>query len=128
MRMIEKGEEIPFYGDGTSQRDYTYIDDIIDGIIGALTHQNHAFEIFNLGNSNPVPLHYLIHLIEKSSGKKAKLKKLPMQPGDVPITYADIGKAEKHFGYSPKVSIEEGVALFVRWYHQSVPSLSKTLA
>lgn len=127
-RMIEKGEEIPIYGDGTSQRDYTYIDDNIDGIVGALMDQSQAFEVFNLGDSNPVSLYYLIQLIEESLGKKAKIKKLPMQPGDVPITFADINKAEIRLGYKPKITIEEGIDLFVRWYRQSLHSLTNSLA
>ena len=115
-RMIDSGEEIPVFGDGTSKRDYTYIDDIINGIIQALTSQNHRSEIFNLGDSHPVALEYLISLIEEALGKKAKIKSLPMQAGDVPITSAEISKAKTILGYRPKVTIEKGIPLFIKWY------------
>jgi UDP-glucuronate 4-epimerase len=126
-RMIENGEAIPFYRDGTSRRDYTYIDDIVGGIIGAIRDRGQSFEVFNLGNSSPVQLDYLIQVIEKSLGKKAKIKRLPEQPGDVPETYADIKKAEKLLGYKPEVPIEEGIENFVRWHRQSASSLAPSL-
>ena len=114
-RLISQGKTIEMYGNGTSKRDYTYIDDIINGIISAL-NKKFDFEIINLGNSETVELKYLIFLIEKNLKKKAKIKQLPEQPGDVPITYADITKAKKLLNYKPKVKIEEGIEKFVRWY------------
>ena len=115
MKLIIDDEEIPMYGDGNSKRDYTYVSDIVYGIIAAL-EGNINFEIINLGGSNPVDLKTFISILEKHIGKKAKIKKLPDQKGDVPITYADISKAERILGYKPKVSIEEGIKKMVEWY------------
>lgn len=117
-RMIDSGEEISVFGDDNSKRDYTNISDIVNGISRALTAQNRGFEIFNLGNSHPISLEYLIQLIEAALGKKAKIKRLPMQPGDVPITFAEISKAKNRLDYQPKVTIEEGISLFVQWYRE----------
>jgi len=117
-RMIDSGEEIHIFGDGTSKRDYTYVSDIVSGILQALTSQNRGFEIFNLGNSDPITLESLIHLLEETLGKRAKIKRLPMQPGDVPITFAEISKAKTYLGYQPRVTIEEGISLFVKWYRK----------
>lgn len=114
-RMIDRGQEIEMFGDGTSGRDYTYIGDIVDGIIATLD-KKFGFEIFNLGNSNVVELRYLIELIERNLGKEAKIKKLPDQPGDVPVTYADVSRAKRMLGYNPHVRIEEGIERFVQWY------------
>lgn len=114
-RLIDKGQEIQMYGDGTSKRDYTYISDIVDGIIRSMDIKE-GYEILNLGNSKVVELRYLIHLIEKNLGKKAIIKQLPDQPGDVPITYSDISKAKELLGYAPQTSIEEGIEKFVKWY------------
>jgi UDP-glucuronate 4-epimerase len=115
-RVIDSGEEITVFGDGTSKRDYTYVSDIVDGIIRALTYENRGFEIFNLGDSRPVALDYLVSLIEEALGKKARIRKLPMPPGDMPVTYAGISKARTIIAYQPKISIEEGVSLFIQWY------------
>jgi UDP-glucuronate 4-epimerase len=115
-KMIDSGEEIPVFGDGTSRRDYTYVSDIVTGIIEVLTSQSRGFEIFNLGNSHPVTLNYLVCLIEAALSKKAKIKRLPIQLGDMPVTFADISKARDQLGYQPKVTIEEGISLFVEWY------------
>lgn len=114
-RLIDKGQEIQMYGDGTSKRDYTYISDIVDGIIRSMDIKE-GYEILNLGNSKVVELRYLIHLIEKNLGKKAIIKQLPDQPGDVPITYSDISKARALLNYAPQTSIEEGIEKFVKWY------------
>jgi len=113
--LINQGEEIPLYGDGTSKRDYTYISDIIDGILAALDEPR-GFEIINLGDSETVELRQLVTLIEENMGKKSKIKNLPSQPGDVPLTYADISKAKTMLGYSPKVRIKEGIVKFIQWY------------
>ena len=117
-RLIDEGEKIPLYGDGTSRRDYTYIDDIIDGIMGAMRHLK-GYDIFNLGESQTTPLRKLISLIEEALGKKAIVEQLPDQPGDVPITYADITKARRLLGYAPRVNVEEGIARFARWFRDS---------
>jgi UDP-glucuronate 4-epimerase len=114
-RLIQNGEKIPVFGDGTSRRDYTYIDDIIGGIMGAVRNLR-GYDIFNLGESKTVPLRELIFLLEQSLGKKAEVEELPEQPGDVPITYADISNARRFLDYNPRVGIEEGVERFVRWF------------
>ncbi|PIS42492.1 MAG: epimerase [Candidatus Kerfeldbacteria bacterium CG08_land_8_20_14_0_20_40_16] len=115
---IQRGKELIRYGDGTTRRDYTYIDDIIQGILAAL-EKNFKFEIINLGNSQTVELNYFINVIEGLTGKKAKIKEMPEQSGDVPITYADISKAKKLLGYNPKTKIEEGMEKFIRWYKEN---------
>jgi UDP-glucuronate 4-epimerase len=117
--MIDEGRPIPVFGDGTSGRDYTYIEDIVNGIVAAMEH-DHQYEVFNLGNSHPVPLNRMIAMIEQSLGKKAELRWLPDQAGDVPITYADISKASQMLGYEPHVRFEEGVQRFVEW-HKRMP-------
>lgn len=114
-QLIDEGRKIEMYGDGASKRDYTYIDDIVDGIINSVEIKE-GYEIINLGNSDVVGLRYLINVIEQNLGKKAKIKELPDQPGDVPITYADISKAKSLIRYNPQVKIEEGVRRFVEWY------------
>lgn len=116
-RLIDHGKEIEMYGDGASRRDYTYISDIVDGIIATLD-KKFDYEVINLGNSSVVELRYLIRLIEENLGKEARIKRLPDQPGDVPVTYADISKAKKLLGYNPRVGIEEGVGRFVEWYRE----------
>jgi len=115
MRLIEMDKRVSVYGDGSSRRDYTYIDDIIDGIESVLNRKN-DFDIINFGNSAPVELNYLISLIEDALGKKAKIENKPEQPGDVPITYADISKAKKILGYNPQVTIEDGIKKMTQWY------------
>lgn len=115
--IIDHNQQIPVYGDGTTQRDYTFFSDIIDGVVSTLKKQ-FDFEIINLGNSTPIQLARLIELIEQELGKKAKIKRLPEQPGDVHRTYADIRKAERFLQYRPKVSIEQGIRLFVAWYKE----------
>jgi UDP-glucuronate 4-epimerase len=112
---ILRGGEIEKYGAGNSKRDYTYIDDIVSGIIAALNKPS-PFEIINLGNNNPVELNYFISVIEGLTGKNAKIKQLPEQQGDVPLTYADISKAQRLLGYDPKTTIEKGMKMFVSWY------------
>ncbi|MBI2129431.1 SDR family NAD(P)-dependent oxidoreductase [Candidatus Woesearchaeota archaeon] len=113
--LIMKDKEIEVYGDGSSKRDYTFVSDIIDGVAAAIEKEL-KFEVINLGDSNPVELKYLISLIEKNTGKKAKIKFMPEQKGDVPITYADVSKAKRLLGYRPKVKIEEGIKKLVEWY------------
>jgi UDP-glucuronate 4-epimerase len=114
-RIINNNESIPIYGDGSSSRDYTYITDILDGIKSAI-NKDFGFEIINLGSSDPIKLLDLVDLIQEKMSKKANLNFLPSQSGDVERTYADITKANKLLGYSPKISIENGIAKFVKWY------------
>jgi UDP-glucuronate 4-epimerase len=113
--MIDQGRRIDVFGDGTTSRDYTFVDDTVQGILAALRYDC-AYEIFNLGNSHPIPLADLIEAIEMSLGKKANLRRLPDQPGDVPITYADISKAQRLLGYSPATPFRAGIRKFVEWY------------
>jgi UDP-glucuronate 4-epimerase len=117
-RQIDSGEEVSVFGDGTSQRDYTYVSDIVDGVTQALTSRNQGFEIFNLGDSRPIDLISLIHIIEESLGKKAKIRHKPKPKGDVPVTHADITKASRQLGYRPQVAIEEGIKRFIEWYRK----------
>ncbi len=116
-KLIKEDKEIEMYGDGTTKRDYTYVADIVAGIIAAL-EKNISFEIINLGNNQTVELKYFISLIEKELNKKAKIKNLPEQKGDVPLTYADIEKAKSLLNYEPKVKIEEGVKSFIGWFNE----------
>jgi UDP-glucuronate 4-epimerase len=118
-RLIDEGKPIPFYGDGSTGRDYTFINDILDGIIGAFKNLN-GFNIYNLGGSNVISLSKLVEIIESTLGKKAILEKMPLQPGDVIQTFADISKANKEFGYNPQTKIEAGIKQFIDWY-QSLP-------
>jgi UDP-glucuronate 4-epimerase len=116
-RLIYENKLIPFFGDGQTQRDYTYIDDIIQGVVAAIDHP-FDFEVFNLGESFCVSLGELVRAIEKVSGRTAQIQQLPAQPGDVEITYADISKARRMLGYEPRTSIMEGLANFVRWFER----------
>ena len=114
---IWNGQPIKVFGDGTSARDYTFVDDIVDGLLTTLDRPTpFAYEIFNLGNSLPVPLSALISLIEHALGRTAVIEPAPEQPGDVKLTYADIGKAQHLLGYQPRVQIEEGIQRFCSWY------------
>ncbi len=117
-RLIEAGKPIPVFGDGSTARDYTYISDILEGIL-ACTCSEFGFQIFNLGESQTVMLRELIALIEEALGKKAVIDRQPMQPGDVPITFANIDKAQRMLGYKPCVKIAEGIPRFVEWFRQS---------
>jgi UDP-glucuronate 4-epimerase len=116
--MIDQGEKVPIFGDGSSRRDYTYIDDLIEGILGVL-HHHRGFEIYNLGESQTTSLNELIGLIEKNLGKKATIERMTNQPGDVSITYADIEKARTKLGYRPKIDMGEGIKRFVEWYKEN---------
>ncbi len=121
VKLIDEGKEIAMYGDGSTGRDYTFVNDTVQGIIGACQyiHDNSSvYEIVNLGNNQPVKLSELIATIEKVMNKKAAIKQMAMQPGDVDITFAGIEKAKKLFGYSPATSLEEGISHFVKWYNE----------
>ncbi|MBI1787511.1 MAG: GDP-mannose 4,6-dehydratase [Acidobacteria bacterium] len=113
--MIAEGKPIPVFGDGSASRDYTYVDDTVEGIMGALSCDA-AYEIFNLGNSTPVDLLTMIRTIEAKLGRSAQIRWLPKQPGDVPITFADISKAGRELNYHPRTPFAEGIGTFVDWY------------
>lgn len=118
-RLIEEGKPIDKYGEGHTARDYTFISDIVDGVIGALNYQTGpACDIFNLGGSQTVTLNELIATIETAVGKQAIINQLPEQPGDVPLTSADVSKARSLLGFAPTTSIEQGVPKFVEWFRQ----------
>jgi len=123
-QMIDNEEPIPFYGDGTTERDYTYIDDITSGIEKCMewlvVQEDGCFEIFNLGENQTTTLKSLVRTIENALGKKATLDMQPMQPGDVNRTFADIEKAKNYFGYSPNTKIKEGISEYIRYYKSSL--------
>jgi len=115
-RLIERGESIPVFGDGESARDYTYVDDIIAGLAGALERAGEQYEILNLGSTHVVKLNDLTGVIASTLGKKPIIERHPVAPGDVPITYADISRSRLLLGYEPRTAIEEGIPKFVEWY------------
>ncbi len=114
-RLILENKPIPLFGDGTTRRDYTYIDDIIQGVRAAIDYRQTDHEIFNLGESQTVELKELIRLLEENLGKQAIIDRQPMQPGDVPQTFADITKAQEMLGYNPTTKIEDGIRKFTDW-------------
>ena len=115
IELIEQDKPIPVYGDGTTMRDYTYIDDIIQGVCSAIEYNKTPYEIINIGGGSPVTLTEMIETIEKVLGKKAQIDRLPMQLGDVDKTVSDITKARKLLNYNPTTSFEEGIRKFVEW-------------
>lgn len=118
-RLIEDGQPIDKYGEGHTARDYTFISDIVDGIVGALNLRSGPLcDIFNLGGSQTVTLNDLIAAVEAAVGKKAVIRQLPEQPGDVPLTSADVGKAVRLLGFRPTTAIEQGVPQYVEWFRQ----------
>ena len=119
VRAIHEGKSIKQFGDGSTRRDYTYIDDILQGMLACLDYNGPICDVFNLGESQTTTLSELISSIESALGKKAVIEKLPEQPGDVPLTYADIGKARTLLNYSPKTQIAEGIPKFVDWFLRS---------
>jgi UDP-glucuronate 4-epimerase len=118
-RLIDKGEPIPVFGDGTTRRDYTYIDDIIAGVRAAIDYEASPYEVINLGESRTVELRELIALLEQALDRRALIDRQPMQPGDVPQTFADIEKARRLLGYNPQTEIEDGIGRFVEWFHST---------
>jgi UDP-glucuronate 4-epimerase len=118
-RNIFEGTPLEVYGDGSSSRDYTYIDDIVSGIINSLDLV-YGYEVINLGNSYPVTLLDLVGLLREKSGKKAEVRHLEMQPGDVFTTFADIEKARKLIKYDPETTIEDGIEYFIDWYRKKL--------
>ncbi|HEY5892488.1 MAG TPA: GDP-mannose 4,6-dehydratase [Chthoniobacterales bacterium] len=117
-RKIDEGKPINQFGDGSTRRDYTYVDDIIQGIEGALAYEGELFDIFNLGESQTTTLTELIRMIENTVGKRALINYLPEQKGDMPRTFADISKARRLLGYAPTTPIAEGIPKFVAWYRE----------
>lgn len=122
--LLESGNALPVFGDGSMGRDYTYVTDTVAGILAALDYgppkkNGIACDVFNLGNSRPVTLADLIQTLEQVTGRKAKLDRRPLQAGDVPLTWADLSKSEKLLGYRPAVSLRDGLAAFVRWYREA---------
>jgi len=115
---ISRGLEIEQFGDGSSSRDYTYISDIVDGIIRAIDRP-HGYEVFNLGKGEGTSLSDFITIVEKYVGRKAVVKVLPEQPGDVPYTCADVSKAERLLGYKSKINFDEGIRRTVEWYSKA---------
>jgi UDP-glucuronate 4-epimerase len=118
-RLISAGRALPVFGDGTTRRDYTYVDDIVAGVRAAMDYEASDYEVFNLGESRTVSLSELIALLEKELGRKASIDRQPAQPGDVPQTFADISKARRLLGYDPRTPIEDGIRRFVEWFKGS---------
>ena len=118
-RSIFNGTPIRQFGDGSTRRDYTYIDDILQGLTASLSYDGPAYDVFNLGESETTPLSSLISTIENTLGRKALIERLPEQPGDVPVTFADISKAQKLLNYQPRTKISEGIPQFVDWFRQT---------
>ena len=115
-KLIDEGKPIPVFGDGNYKRDFTYITEIIDGVMSSIVYNKTSFEIFNLGESHSTSVNDLVKLLENAIGKKAVIDWQKAQPGDVPLTYADVSKAEKLLGYKPRTKPEEGIKKFVEWY------------
>lgn len=118
-RLIVEGKPIQIFGDGTTRRDYTYIDDIIQGVRASIDYDGAMYEVFNLGESETTELSRLVELLEENLEMKAIIDRQPMQPGDVPITFADISKAKRLLNYNPTTKIEEGIPKFVEWFQAS---------
>jgi UDP-glucuronate 4-epimerase len=118
-KLISAGQPIPVFGDGTTRRDYTYIDDIIAGVRSAIDYYQSNYEVINLGESRTVELRELIKLLEKELDRHAEIDRQPEQPGDVPQTFADITKARRLLGYDPQTQIEKGIEKFIEWFHEN---------
>lgn len=118
-KLISQGKPIQMFGDGTARRDYTYIDDIIQGVRAAIDYDKSQYEIFNLGESQTIELKELILLLERSLDMHAEIDRQPMQPGDVPITFADISKSREMLGYDPTTKIADGIPKFVEWFRST---------
>ena len=120
---MEKNLSIPVFGDGSTGRDYTYVDDIVAGVLASLSYDPRgagaSYDVFNLGNSHPVKLSQLLSVLDKATGHQAVREEKPVQPGDVPLTWADISKSQRLLGYHPRVGLEDGIQRFVAWYRSS---------
>jgi len=119
-KLISEGRPIQVFGDGTSRRDYTYIDDIIQGVRAAIDYDRSMYEIFNLGESQTTELNELISLLERSLDLQAVIDRQPVQPGDVPTTFADISKSRELLGYNPTTKIADGIPKFVEWFRSKI--------
>jgi UDP-glucuronate 4-epimerase len=122
--LIEAGKPIPVFGDGSTGRDYTFVDDIVSGVLAALDYTPPVgvpYHVFNLGNSHPVTLNEMIVAIERATGRTAQRDPQPLQPGDVPLTWADISKSARLLGYKPATQLDEGLRLFVAWHRSVYP-------
>ncbi len=119
VRQILAGEPIVLYGDGQSARDYTYIEDILAGVVRAAETRPTGYRVYNLGNNTPIRLLDLVGAIERAVGRKALIRHAPARPGDVRITWADVTRARRDLGYDPKTSLDEGLARYVAWWHDS---------
>ena len=117
-RLIDRGDPVPFFGDGSSRRDYTHVTDIVSGVLAALERCD-GYHIYNLGESETTSLARMVELIEEAVGKKARLERLPMQSGDVNETFADLSLARAELGYRPRIKVEEGIPGFVQWYRET---------
>ena len=117
VRNVLEDRPIPFFGDGSSRRDYTYIDDIVDGVLRAVDRPR-GYALYNLGESRTSSLSELVELIGEVTGKQPRLDEKPMQPGDVPVTYADVSRAKAELGYLPRTELREGLERFLAWYHE----------
>lgn len=122
-KLMHAGKPVPVFGDGSTARDYTYVDDIVDGVL-ACTEQKFGFEIFNLGESHTTTLAQLIELLEKALAIDARIDRQPLQPGDVPITFANVDKARRQLGYNPSTSMEDGLKKFADWFWRRNPRVS----
>ena len=120
-QLIDRGEPVPMFGDGTTRRDYTFVDDIVEGIVRAIDNCK-TIHIYNIGNSNPIELHAMIDAIGVAIGKTPHIVRLPEQPGDVRLTYADISRATAELGYQPRTSFAEGLRRFVAWNRETSAS------
>jgi UDP-glucuronate 4-epimerase len=127
-KLIWDEKPIPMFGDGTTRRDYTFIDDIIAGVRAAIDYDKSNYEIFNLGESQTIELKDLISLLEENLGKKAVIERLPLQPGDVPLTFADISKARELLNYNPQTKIEQGIPKFTDWFKQEIANRKSQIA
>lgn len=112
--LIKNNKTITIYGDGSTRRDYTHIDDIVDGIINCIKYDKSLYEVFNLGNNHPISINEVVRKIEKYTSKKAQIKYIEEKPGDIPLTYADIKKAKRLLNYNPKTSIDKGIEDFIK--------------
>jgi UDP-glucuronate 4-epimerase len=124
-KAILLGEPITVYGDGSTSRDYTYVDDIVQGVIAAMNYDRTSFEIINLGNNYTISLTELVRALEEMTGKKAMIEQYPEQPGDVPKTFADISKAKQLLGYEPQTKLKEGLKKFYDWFRANEELLLK---
>ncbi len=127
VRNVLEGRPIPFFGDGSSRRDYTYVDDIVDGVLRAIDRPR-GYAIYNLGESRTISLSDLVALIGELTGEEPRLDRKPMQPGDVPVTYADVSKAQAELGYEPRTEVREGLERFLAWYRERDPARARSRA